>query len=59
MTSARGQALVEYSCVLLVLVAALCLPLGDGDAVVVQLERAIQHFWQAWWASVLSMSVAT
>lgn len=54
-----GQALVEYLCILAVLVAALCLPLFGGQAVVDQLEAALRLFWQSWSASLLSLAVAT
>ncbi len=54
----RGQALVEYTCVLVVLVAALCLPWLGGPAVVVRLESALRLFWQSWAASLLSLGVA-
>lgn len=58
MKIARGQALVEYGCLLAVLVAALCLPLVDGEAVILRLEQALQLLWQGWRLSVLSMESA-
>jgi hypothetical protein len=56
--SARGQALVEYVCILVVLVVALCLPFLGGQAVVVRLESALRFYWESWSASLLSLAVA-
>ncbi len=57
MRPARGQALVEYVCLLAVLVAALCLPVFGGEAVVTQLEGAIRLYWRSWSAALLTLAV--
>ena len=54
----QGQALVEYVCVLVVVVAALCLPFLGGPAIVVQLEDALRNFWQSGSGSLLALTVA-
>lgn len=58
MRAIRGQALVEYTVILVALVAALCLPLAAGGSVVEQLEAAMRHFWQAWRAALLALEYA-
>ncbi|MGE0581798.1 MAG: hypothetical protein AB7P31_06685 [Steroidobacteraceae bacterium] len=59
MTGMRGQALVEYACILVLLVAALCLPYFGGPAVVAQLESALRLYWQSWSAALLTLAVAS
>lgn len=59
MTAIRGQALVEYTVVLIALVAALCLPFAADGSLALQLEGAIRHFWQAWRGALLTVEYAT
>ncbi len=58
MSRMRGQALAEYVGLLLVLIAALCLPAFGGPAVMVQLEQALRLYWQSWTAALLTAAVA-
>lgn len=53
----RGQSLVEYASLLVVLVAALCLPVLAGQSVVMHLEQALRLFWRSWSASLLTLAV--
>lgn len=55
MSREYGQALAEYTLLLAILVAALCLPLFGEQAVVVHLETSLRQFWQAWCTSLLSL----
>lgn len=59
MSRPRGQALVEYTCLLVLLVAALCLPWLGAPSVVEQLESALRLFRQSWSASLLTLAVAS